>query len=80
MIYWFLSERYTDVNAVIVCFYGSQCDNFNIMISLNDIWGENYYNQDWSVNPKCKLFAWWEKEKINKFIWNNSNNGGTDLK
>ena len=31
MIYWFLSERYTNVNAVVVCFYDSQCDNFNIM-------------------------------------------------
>ena len=43
------------------------------MISLNDIWGENYYLPTGKVNPKCKLFAWWKKEKINKFLWNNEN-------
>ena len=73
MIYWFLSERYTDVNAVFVYINDAQCDNFNIMISLNDIWGENYYLPTGKVNPKCKLFAWWKKEKINKFLWNNEN-------
>ena len=41
------------------------------MISLNDIWGENYYNQDWSVNPKCKLFAGWSNERINEYLQNN---------
>ena len=35
-----------DVNAVVVYFNDSQCDNFNIMISLNDIWGENYFGTD----------------------------------
>jgi len=38
------------------------------MISLNDIWGENYYNQDWSINPKCKLFAWYNQEQIEVFL------------
>ncbi len=41
MVYWFVPERYTDVNVVFVYFNDAQCDNFNIMISLNDIWGEN---------------------------------------
>jgi len=36
MIYWFLSERYTDVNAVVVYINDAQCDNFNINMS-------NYY-------------------------------------
>ena len=37
MIYWFLSERYTDVNAVFVYINDAQCDNFNIM-KLIDAW------------------------------------------
>lgn len=78
MIYWFLSERYTDVNVVFVYFNDAQCDNFNIMISLNDIWGENYFLKSGKVNPECKLFAWYSQEQINKFLWNNLNNGGTE--
>ena len=73
MIYWFLSERYTDVNVVFVYINDAQCDNFNIM-KLIDAWHTPYYNQDWSVNPECKLFAWYSQEQINKFLWNNLNN------
>ena len=78
MIYWFLSERYTDVNSVVVYINDAQCDNFNIMISLNDIWGENYFLKSGKVNPECKLFAWYSQEQINKFLWNKLNNCGTD--
>jgi len=38
------------------------------MISLNDIWGENYFLKSGKVNPECKLFAGWNNEKINKFL------------
>lgn len=44
------------------------CYKIDNMISLNDIWGENYYNPDWSVNPKCRLFAWWSNERINEYL------------
>ncbi len=35
---------------------------------MKDIWHTPYYNQDWSVNPKCKLFAWCKKENIEKYL------------
>ncbi len=38
------------------------------MISLNDIWGENYFLKSGKVNPECKLFAWCKKENIEKYL------------
>ena len=38
------------------------------MISLKDIWWEKYFLKSGKVNPKCKLFAWYNQEQIEVFL------------